>query len=122
MGMKSGKLDRRVVLMRPTTTSNGFGEPVEEFVDAARVWASIARPNPGGEVFQADQNSNEQPTTFEIRFRDDLQISAKWRLQYRGRTYDIVNVEEIGRRDGLRLTTTARDVIPGTLSHALDKR
>lgn len=116
MGMRSGKLDRRVVLMRTTLTANEFGENVPVLVDVARVWASIV-PEKGAEKNAADQTTAKQPTTFEIRFRSD--VAPTWAVQYRGRVYDIEDVAEIGRREGLRLTAFAREVVPGTSSHAV---
>lgn len=116
MGMRSGKLDRRVVLRRRVLTPNQFGENVETFVDVARVWAGVV-PEKGSEKPAADQTTNEQPTRFEIRFRDD--VASTWSIQYRGRVYDIKDVSEIGRREGLLLTTSAREVVPGTSSHAV---
>ena len=110
--MQSGKMDKRVTLRRPSTTRNEFGESVEVFVDVAQTFARLIQSKAGAETLAVDQHTARQPAIFEIRFRSD--VGPKWRLVYRGREYDIEDAGEIGRREGIRLTTYARDVVPST--------
>lgn len=111
MTIKAGQLDRRLRLQRPVTAKNSFGEEVVSFVDVATVYAKLATPVPGREDFSFDQHSAKQPVVFEIRYRTDL--GPKWRVVYDGSTYEVEDVGEIGRREGLRLTAYARNVVSG---------
>jgi len=36
---------------------------------------------------------------WEIRFRSDIDITEKYILLYEGRTYDILSIEEFGRKE-----------------------
>ena len=50
---------------------------------------------------------NIDRVVFTIRFRDDVTVND--RIKWEGSYHDIHSVEIIGRREGLRLITTARD-------------
>ena len=114
MGVKSGQLDRRIRLQRPSTTKNEYGEEIVSFVDEATVWARLL-PFPGKEEFvPSDGHSAKQPTIFEIRFRKG--VGPKWRVVYDGSEYEVEDVGEIGnRRESLRLVCYARNVVSGHL-------
>ncbi len=62
----------------------------------------------GAERFAAGQVTAAAVVTFELRWRDD--ITAKDRLAFDGRTYEIVAPpREIGRRVGLELDCIAQE-------------
>ncbi|RJP21672.1 MAG: head-tail adaptor protein [Deltaproteobacteria bacterium] len=112
MGTKAGQLDRRIRLQRLSTAKNSFGEDTPTYIDEATVWARLL-PLPGKEEFvPSDGHSARQPVLFEIRYRSG--IGPKWRVVYDGAEYDVEDVGEIGRREGLRLVCFARNVISGT--------
>lgn len=50
------------------------------------------------------------PVIFEVR-SDGLTrtIRETWQIGYDGRRYDVTGIEEIGRREGLRLRAVAND-------------
>ena len=100
-----GLLDRRVKIQALTTAADGAGQPVETWSDIATVWARV-RPFRGGERFLARQVVGQAVTTFEIRHRAGVTILN--RLVYAGRSWDIHDVREVGRREGLELDATAR--------------
>ena len=111
MAIKAGQLDRRLLLRRPSTTRNTFGEDVETFVDVKNVAARYV-PQTGREEFvPADGHSAKQSTIFEIRYRAG--VGPKWRVVFYGSEYDVEDVAEVGRREGLRLTCFARNVVSG---------
>lgn len=111
MSIKAGQLDRRIRLRRPSTTRNTFGENVETFVDEKTVAARVV-PATGREDFvPSDGHSAKQPTVFEIRYR--VGVGPKWRVSFNGSEYEVEDVAEIGRREGLRLTCYARNVVSG---------
>jgi len=100
MVIEAGQLDRRVTIQRRTLTRNGKGESIESFADLATIWAQRldirAREFFAGQQLQGDVN-----TRFRIRYRDDVTVLD--RLVCEGRTYDIQQVSEIGRREGLEI-------------------
>lgn len=113
MQIRAGQLDRRIRLLRPAGAANSFGENIPSFVDDATVYARLVPiPNSGNEKFvSADQHSAVQRVVFEIRYRPG--VGPKWRVVYDGSEYDVEDVSELGRREGLRLTCLARNVISG---------
>lgn len=102
--MNIGQLDRKVTLQKPTAApANGFGGAGQKqvFTDVATVPAGV-KYNQGNEALAADQNTATQRITFTIRYRAD--VRPTWQLSYEGRTFQITDVGEIGRRVGTTLT------------------
>lgn len=106
--MRAGNLDRSIIIQAKTPTQNAFGEPVD-------VWAKIhtddtipARivPMRGSESFTARQVVGKAVVTFRIRYRAD--VTTLNRIVYDGRDYDIHDVREVGRREGLEIDASAR--------------
>ena len=94
--MESGKYNKRVELQRRTIARNTFNEPVETFSTITTVWANIKWLT-GKEYY----TQNQQVTTridaeITIRYRTD--VTARDRIKYGNRIFDIVsppvNVEE----------------------------
>jgi len=108
--MRAGELDRRVLIQRRAPLRNEHGEEIAGWVDIATVWAKVERVS-GGEEFKAEQRSNRQQVRITIRYRPG--IDPTMRAVYDGETYDIEDVGELGRRDGLVLTAYAREVESG---------
>lgn len=111
MPIRSGELDRRITLRRPTTTTNEYGETAETFADDGTVWAKVTPTDGGESLEQSDKHSNLGRVLVEIRFRSGL--SSKYRFVFDGSEYDIENIDEIGRREGLRLLAKVRGAISG---------
>ena len=65
-------------------------------------------PFRGGEEFGEGREMAMSTEIFRIRYRDDL--TPKHQLVFDSRTYDIERIEEIGRREGLRITARLVDV------------
>jgi len=109
--MLAGKLDRRIRLESATTTRGLDGHPVRTWSLLREVWAEL-RPIRGQEGFPAQQFAAKAEVTFRIRYTYGLDPlpnpSEDMRIVYEGRSYDIVSVTEIGRREGLDITATAR--------------
>lgn len=98
--MFAGKLDRRIELLKRRTAQNATGEFEETFDMGITVWAQVVTSR-GRDYFAAAQVHNEETTIFRIRFRTD--IDTKDRIGYGGSQYNIVNLAEIGRREGLEI-------------------
>lgn len=106
--MKAGELDRRVTLQARALTKNAFNEDVESWPDFATVWASY-QPVRDAERFRAAEVAASITARFQIRWATALRgLDPTWRLTFDGRSFDIVAVKEIGRREGLEISATAR--------------
>lgn len=113
--MMSGALDRRITVERLTTSQDATGEPVETWSDAGRLFAQ-RDPKGAIERFSADQRYAVCNAVFQIRwFSLASQITPQsYRISYRGRTYEILGVEEIGREEGFNLVCVARGDLGGS--------
>ena len=98
-------MDRLIELQRRSLTRNAFGEQVESWTTLASVWAEKIDLK-GREFFAAQQTSADVSTRWRIRYRTD--VSTLNQLVCAGFTYNINQVSEIGRGEGLELFTTAR--------------
>lgn len=107
--MNIGKLDRLLLLQAPAAVAqDSFGQPVGTpgFTDVATVYGQPIYPRPGTETVQTAQLTAEQTVQFTIRYRAD--VRPTWQVVYEGTIYLITAVAEIGRRQGLTLTTQRR--------------
>lgn len=109
--MNFGKFDRQLLLQRPAVvTQNDFGEPAPaSFDDVATVWGE-QKPGAGAESFTAQQLTAQQAVSWQIRYRPDL--STTWQFVCEGQLYQITAIQEVGRRQGLLLSTYSRGAAP----------
>ena len=109
-GLTVGTLDREVTIEAMSEAASGY--PVESWhVLDALVWMS-KQDLRGNERFLASQVSATFDTKWTMQWRDDMDpdaydVTKTRRLLYRGRTFDIVQAVEIGRREGIVLMTIA---------------
>lgn len=104
--MKAGALDRRVTFQRATVVTNEFNEGEPSWVNVATVWASKSDIS-DGERIRAAQTGASVTTRFQVRWNAlTATVTPKDRLQCEGRTYGIVAVKELGRREGLEITAS----------------
>ena len=107
--MNTGKFDRLVTIWSPvTTTLDGWHEPASEPPSGIEVeaWACI-KTAPGTERFQNAENAAAAPLQFFFRWRDGLVIPQSV-ITYDGQQYDVKSIEELGRRQRLRVLAVAR--------------
>lgn len=102
--MRAGRLDRRLTIQSRTTAADAQGQQIETWSDVATVWAS-KRDLRGREYFAANATNADVSTTFEIRYRSD--VTVLHRVVCEGTTYDVQQVSEIGRREGLQIICRA---------------
>ena len=98
-------MDRRVTIEQDTPTRDTTGAEVESWSTLATVWAEV-RERRGREFFDSHQVTAEIDTVFLIRWRSD--VTAKMRINWDGKLYDIHFVGEIGRQRGLEIMASAR--------------
>jgi len=97
--MLSATLNKRIEIWKHTLSENEVGTPVETYSHIKTVWGSI-RKKSGNTTY----DDGSIPTAFkEIIIRYDKDVRYDCRLKYDNYTYIIDDIEEIGRREGLRL-------------------
>ena len=106
--MRAGPLDRRITIERATATLDGFGGESLVWLTLSVLWASVT-PISDGERFRSDERAADITTRFVVRRSDMTKtIDAKDRILFEGRMYQIYGVKEIGFRDGIEITASAR--------------
>ena len=96
--MRSEQLDRRLIILEPAETRDDYGQEVLTWSTFATVWANV-KLNIGKESFQTNEKVKERVVDFKVRYRTD--IMANMRLLYNSNYYEIEDVVELGREDGL---------------------
>lgn len=100
------KMDRRITIQVATTTQNSYGEEIETWSDLSTVWAQFL-PGGGSERFTAQQVYAETQARFRIRWRGG--ITPLNRIQFDGKNWDILAVDEYGGRGvGLEIKVKAQ--------------
>lgn len=108
--MKPGRLDRRVTLLAPSAgVDDGYTTTPGGWASAGVRWAQYI-PGTAREVFEASGREAELPAIFVVR-KDSVTstITPTWRLTFETKTYHVLGVEEIGRREGIRIRAVADD-------------
>ena len=97
----AGARDRKIIVQRATVTQNEFNEPVEAWTELVTLWAR-ERPLKGQERFNSPQILGERVSTFETLFYPGITI--KDRISYDGLYWNITNIAEQGRGEGLAIS------------------
>jgi SPP1 family predicted phage head-tail adaptor len=104
--MRSGKLDRTIRIDRYGAGSvDDFGTPGESFTPVATVRAQVVQAN--AEESVGDRGGEDQ-TTVIFRTRWLSGVTNADRISHNGSFFNIREVKEIGRREGLELVAVAR--------------
>lgn len=98
----ASRLDRRVLIQFPEVVTDEFGQPITIWHDLATVYARKEDVR-SGERFSAQQVIAERTSVFTIRWRPD--ITPLMRLVHDEIAMNITGIAELGRREGLELTT-----------------
>jgi SPP1 family predicted phage head-tail adaptor len=104
--MRIGKMDRRIVIEQPTATKDDWNYDVVTWTTLATVWADKLDRG-SGEVVEVDRQTALTRTQWTMRYRST--VNSTMRILYNSQYYYIVGVEEIGRREGLRVFTELRN-------------
>lgn len=106
--MQAGQMDRRLTIQRATYATNGFNEPVPTWTTLATVWARRINVS-DAERQRSAETAAEITARFQVRYQAALaSLNPKDRVICEGDTFDIWGVKEIGRREGLEISATAR--------------
>lgn len=104
----AGDLDRRVTLERYGVTRDEWNNPIEGWLPLATVWASKHDISDTERLHGAEMGST-LTTRFVIRWSKTVtDFNTKDRLVCEGLEYGVVGVKELGRRQYLEITATAR--------------
>lgn len=110
--MNPGAMDRRIRIDEATETQDpGSGATEQTWLPRLTCWAE-KRNLPGAEFYQAQQMAATADVVWRIRWPSAISPTPdeSWRLVELAddRIYDLVAVQEIGRRDGLEIRARAR--------------
>lgn len=100
--MEAGKLNRYVTIQSKTTSRSASGRNYETWSTLASVWANKL-PRAGNEGIEADRNVYRIFDEWEIYYLST--VTPKCRIYYDGVYYNIISVEEIGFKEGMKLRT-----------------
>lgn len=103
-----GRMDRRIVIEKPTTSRDDWNHPTVTWETLATVWAT-RRDLRSRERDETRQKTALTVTEWTIRHRGDITARHRIREQGGDRTWEIVGIEEIGREEGLRITAESRE-------------
>jgi SPP1 family predicted phage head-tail adaptor len=98
----SRKLDRYICIQKKKQIRNKNAALGDVWSVYKNTWASIDW-NRGNTQWDGTLQSTVNFLTFETRYDDG--INSKMRIVYNDKIYEIQNVQEIGRKGGLRITT-----------------
>ena len=104
--LRVGDLDRRITLRNHTYGRDEYGGETETTTTDTEVWAKLSYER-GKEEIEGDQQIAYTATIWTIRYRTG--IDKKTKIIYSGNTYDIKNIQELGRRRYLKITTELRE-------------
>jgi len=96
--MRSGKLDKRIIIESFTDVKDDYGQEIRTWSTFATVWAGI-KLNIGRQEYEASEKVKERVVDFKVRYREDLTVGM--RILYKSSYYDIQDIVELGREDGL---------------------
>jgi SPP1 family predicted phage head-tail adaptor len=84
-----GEMNKRISFLAKTLTKdNGF--KIETWSESFQAWSKISTLK-RSRTFQNENDTEEKTILFEIRYRE---IDMNLRIQYQGKTYIIVSVED----------------------------
>lgn len=106
--MQAGQLDRRVQFLRAALVDDGYQTaPGPYTAHGAPVWAAKVEVS-DAERFRAGTVEPVITTRFQVRWSAfTAGIERSDRLTCEGREYAIVGIKELGRREGLEISTVA---------------
>ncbi|MFO7905803.1 MAG: phage head closure protein [Pirellulaceae bacterium] len=97
--MRAGRLNKRITLQQPVTTTDSFGGETTTWQDVASRWAGI-EPLRGKEYFEAQAAQSQIELRIVIRYDSALaSLDPTWRVQYGARVMEIESVINTGERN-----------------------
>ena len=108
MGLDTGGMDRRIVIERATKAEDALGTDVETWAPLQPAWAKKLAQR-ATEAWKAGGTAAQREVVWQVRYTSVLasmiDSGSTDRIVYQGQVYPISGVIEIGRREGLEITT-----------------
>jgi len=102
--MDAGKLNRYITIQSKTTSRSASGGVYETWSTLANVWANKL-PRPGNEGVEADRQVYRIFDEWEIYYLSTVTPKCRFYDSDSGAYYNILSVEEIGYKEGMKLST-----------------
>jgi SPP1 family predicted phage head-tail adaptor len=102
-----GLMDRCITLQYESTARGADGSFLKSWASLGVIRAAYNYRS-GGEKFEMDQETAVRMVTWTIRYIAD--VDETWRIKHGSDLYDIVNVEELGRKKYLKLHSIKKTV------------
>lgn len=102
--MRAGKLDKTIVIERHAVTVDDYGTQTEGWTEIASVRAQLVQSTTE-EFMRSFGSTGETAVIFRIRHRDGFKVSDRVTMQ--GQAFDVKEIKELGRREGLELRCLA---------------
>jgi SPP1 family predicted phage head-tail adaptor len=103
--MNSEPMDRRITVQQKTTTVSDSGEVIEAWGDVLTDEPAQFKPLRGVERFSIQHLIGTSVGTFVLRYHDGITVQS--RVLFDGKTWDVTDVREVGRRETTELDAKA---------------
>ena len=104
MTFEVGKLDRRIELQEPIETRDTTGDVITTYSTVYTVPCAVENFK-SAERFSSEQIRSSRVRDFRMRYLTN--IEENWQIRYEGSDFRILAIDEIGRREGLKITAEA---------------
>lgn len=98
-----GKLDRRITIQNFSSVIASSGQRIKTWSTHLTVWAN-AMQKMGKETTEDDNRSTSRMVEFKVRWNST--ITNQMRIIWEDNYYKIEDIEELGRKDGLLISTS----------------
>lgn len=110
--LRAGDLNRRAMLMAPTTEPDDLGGEVTSWAEVGAVWAQKTEVRDAERV-QAAQIGTAITTRFVVRWSSlTRRVTENWRVRCDGVLHSVAHAKETGLREGVEITANA---LPATV-------
>jgi len=103
--MRAGRMDRRITLQKLAEVPDGHGGFDHVWTDICIVWAQLIEARTKEFMERSGARADDARLAFRIRGRPG--VSNAERVIYGGRMLNIIEIAELGRRNGLELRCTS---------------
>lgn len=104
--MTSSELDKIINIERETTVINAVGTPTEEYSFLKETYANI-KVKSGSSEYTDEGTLPFTRVEFVIRY--DKRVDYKCRINYKTQYYEIGHIEELGRKQWLKIRCVVWD-------------
>lgn len=92
--MKIGKMDKRIRLLRPISTEDGYGGFHTDYEETGQIWAQVIQTNYAEQEARGTPMNREQ---LRLKIRPRKDIRRGWGLRLSGDLYEIETVDNTFR-------------------------